>query len=152
MKKLMTAIVGYGNRGQIYADYSLDEPLELGVAAVIDPNDFKLQEAKKKYGLSDDCLFHERKRGSCASVIAAMKNVIMAGIATSANIISRRANAAFMRPSGVRRNASKPRNAPTAPHTISDAIVPKAAPTAVPASAPPTVYSRSDVTGGISDI
>ena len=59
MKKLMTAIVGYGNRGQIYADYSLDEPLELGVAAVIDPNDFKLQEAKKKYGLSDDCLFHD---------------------------------------------------------------------------------------------
>ena len=59
MKKLMTAIVGYGNRGQIYANYSLDEPLELGVAAVIDPNDFKLQEAKKKYGLSDDCLFHD---------------------------------------------------------------------------------------------
>lgn len=59
MKKLMTAIVGYGNRGQIYADYSLDEPSELGVVAVIDPNDFKLQEAKARYGLSDDCLFHD---------------------------------------------------------------------------------------------
>lgn len=59
MKKLMTAIVGYGNRGQIYADYSLDEPSELGIAAIIDPNDFKLQEAKVRYGLSDDCLFHD---------------------------------------------------------------------------------------------
>lgn len=58
MKKLYAAIVGYGNRGQIYADYSLDEPDEFGVAAIIDPNDFKLQEAKKRYGLSDECLFH----------------------------------------------------------------------------------------------
>lgn len=58
MKKLYAAIVGYGNRGQIYADYSLDEPEEFGVAAIIDPNDFKLQEAKKRYGLSDECLFH----------------------------------------------------------------------------------------------
>lgn len=58
MKKLWATIVGYGNRGQIYADYSLDEPAEFGVAAIVDPNDFKLQEAKKRYGLSDDCLFH----------------------------------------------------------------------------------------------
>ena len=58
IKKLYAVIVGYGNRGQIYADYSLDEPAEFGVAAIVDPNDFKLQEAKKRYGLSDDCLFH----------------------------------------------------------------------------------------------
>lgn len=57
MKKLWTAIVGYGNRGQVYADYSLDYPDELGLAAVIDPNPFKLQEAKKRYNLSDDRLF-----------------------------------------------------------------------------------------------
>lgn len=58
IKKLYAVIVGYGNRGQIYADYSLDEPAEFGVAAIVDPNDFKLQEAKKRYGLSDDRLFH----------------------------------------------------------------------------------------------
>ena len=57
VKKLWTAIVGYGNRGQVYADYSLDCPDELGIAAVIDPNEFKLQEAKKRYNLSDDRLF-----------------------------------------------------------------------------------------------
>lgn len=57
VKKMWTAIVGYGNRGQVYADYSLDCPDELGIAAIIDPNEFKLQEAKKRYDLSDDRLF-----------------------------------------------------------------------------------------------
>lgn len=57
-RKLWAAVVGYGNRGQVYADYSLDEPSEFGVAAIIDPNDFKLQEAKERYGLSDESLFH----------------------------------------------------------------------------------------------
>ena len=56
-KKLWAVVVGYGNRGQVYADYSLDCPDELGIAAVVDPNEFKLQEAKKRYNLSDDRLF-----------------------------------------------------------------------------------------------
>mgnify|MGYP002528450120 CR=1 FL=1 len=59
MKKIWTAVVGYGNRGQVYADYSLEESEELGIAAIVDPNDFKLQEAKERYGLSDECLFHD---------------------------------------------------------------------------------------------
>lgn len=58
INKLWTVVVGYGNRGQVYADYSLEEPKELGIAAVVDPNDFKLQEAKERYGLSEKCLFH----------------------------------------------------------------------------------------------
>lgn len=58
-KKLWVVVTGYGNRGQVYADYSLDEPNELGIAAIVDPNDFKLQEAKERYGLSDECLFHD---------------------------------------------------------------------------------------------
>ena len=57
-KKLYTVIVGYGDRGQKYADYALERPQELGIAAVVDPKDFKLQEAKKRYGLEDNCLFH----------------------------------------------------------------------------------------------
>ena len=56
-KKLYAAIVGYGNRGQVYGDYSLQCPDEFGVAAVIDPKEFKLREAKERYGLSDERLF-----------------------------------------------------------------------------------------------
>ena len=55
--KRWAVIVGYGNRGQVYADYSLDRPEEFGVAAVVDPSEFKLSEAKKRYNLSDDRLF-----------------------------------------------------------------------------------------------
>lgn len=56
-KKLWAVVVGYGNRGQVYADYSLDCPDELGIAAIVDPNEFKLEEAQKRYNLSDDRLF-----------------------------------------------------------------------------------------------
>lgn len=56
-KKIRTVIVGYGNRGQVYADYSLDCPEELEIAAVVDPNERKLCEAKKRYDLSDEKLF-----------------------------------------------------------------------------------------------
>lgn len=57
MKKIKIAVVGYGNRGQVYADYSLDEPNEVEVAAIIDPNPFKLQIAKERYQLSDGQVF-----------------------------------------------------------------------------------------------
>ena len=57
MKKIKIAVVGYGNRGQVYADYSLDEPNEVEVAAVIDPNEYKLQVAKERYGMADGCVF-----------------------------------------------------------------------------------------------
>lgn len=58
-KKLWAAIVGYGNRGQVYADYSLDCPEEFGVAAVIDPNEFKLREARDRYRLTEGRLFRD---------------------------------------------------------------------------------------------
>ena len=57
MKKIKIAVVGYGNRGQVYADYSLDEPNEVEVVAVIDPNEYKLIVAKERYGLSDKNVF-----------------------------------------------------------------------------------------------
>ena len=57
MKKVKIAIVGYGNRGQVYADYSLDEPNEVEVAAVIDPNPYKLSVAKERYQMSDNQVF-----------------------------------------------------------------------------------------------
>ena len=57
MKKIKIAIVGYGNRGQVYADYSLDEPNEVEVASVIDPNVYKLQVAKERYNLKENQIF-----------------------------------------------------------------------------------------------
>lgn len=57
MKKIKIAVVGYGNRGQVYADYSLDEPEQVEVAAVIDPNPYKLDVAKSRYGLSEKQVF-----------------------------------------------------------------------------------------------
>ncbi len=57
MKKKWAVIVGYGNRGQVYGGYSLSNPSEFGIAAVIDINEFRLQEAKKAYDLPDNRLF-----------------------------------------------------------------------------------------------
>ena len=57
MKKIKLAVLGYGNRGQVYADYSLDEPDEVEVVAVIDPNEYKLKVAKERYKLSAEQLF-----------------------------------------------------------------------------------------------
>ena len=57
MKKIKIAVVGYGNRGQVYADYSLDEPNEVEVVAVVDPNEYKLKVARERYCLSDDRTF-----------------------------------------------------------------------------------------------
>lgn len=56
-KKRWATVVGYGNRGQVYAGYSLTNPDELGIAAVVDVNPFRLDEARKAYNLSDDQLF-----------------------------------------------------------------------------------------------
>lgn len=60
-KKKWAAIVGYGNRGQVYGGYSLSNPGEFGIAAVIDVNEFRLREAKKAYDLPDDRLFTSLK-------------------------------------------------------------------------------------------
>ena len=57
MKKIKIAVVGYGNRGQVYADYSLDEPQEVEVVAVIDPNEYKLEVAKERYSLPANQVF-----------------------------------------------------------------------------------------------
>lgn len=56
-KKIWAVVVGYGNRGQVYADFSLTNPDELGIAAVVDVNPFRLEEARKAYNLSDEQLF-----------------------------------------------------------------------------------------------
>ena len=61
MKKIKIAVVGYGNRGQVYADYSLEEPQEVEVVAVVDCNVYKLELAKERYGLTDRQVFSSYK-------------------------------------------------------------------------------------------
>ena len=51
------AVLGYGDRSEKYSYYALSHPDELRVIAVIDIADYKLEKAKKVFGLKDDMLF-----------------------------------------------------------------------------------------------
>ncbi len=57
MKQYRVAVVGFGDRGQVYSDYSLREPKRMRICAVVDPNPYKRQKARQRYGLSEGCLF-----------------------------------------------------------------------------------------------
>ena len=57
MKKLKAALLGAGNRGQIYCDYALTCPEELEIVSVIDINPFKMNEAGDKYGIKKEMRF-----------------------------------------------------------------------------------------------
>ena len=57
MKKLKAALLGAGNRGQIYCDYALTCPEELAIVSVIDINPFKMNEAGDKYEIKKEMRF-----------------------------------------------------------------------------------------------
>ncbi len=57
MKQIKTVVVGCGNRGQVYADYSLQSPNDLKIVGVVDINPTKLKEAQERYGLPDEAAF-----------------------------------------------------------------------------------------------
>lgn len=57
MKKIRAVIVGYGNRGSVYGDYSLNKGDDFEVAGVVEINPFRLQTAKERYHLSDEQIF-----------------------------------------------------------------------------------------------
>ncbi len=57
MKKLTAALVGAGNRGCVYADYSLEAPEELAIVAVVDPDDVHRTEAGVRYGVAPEYCF-----------------------------------------------------------------------------------------------
>ncbi len=60
MKVLKAALVGAGNRGQIYCDYSLDSAKkELEIVAVVDPFKVALDEASEKYGVKKENRFSD---------------------------------------------------------------------------------------------
>ncbi len=57
MKKIKVVVVGYGNRGQVYADYVFDAPNEIEIVGIVDPNPYKLEVCKERYKLNDNQLF-----------------------------------------------------------------------------------------------
>ena len=57
MKKLKAALLGAGNRGQIYCDYALTCPNELEIVSVVDINPFKMNEEGDKYGIKKEMRF-----------------------------------------------------------------------------------------------
>lgn len=76
MKKLKAVVMGYGDRGSIYADYAKKEPNELEIIGVIDPSALKRAQAQEKFGLSDEALYRSEeeflaKKIACDFVINA---------------------------------------------------------------------------------
>ena len=57
MKKITAAILGCGNRGQAYGDYTFANPDELEIVAVADVNERARRYAAEKYGVPDDRVF-----------------------------------------------------------------------------------------------
>ena len=57
MKKIQVALLGCGDRGCIYADYSLRNPDDMEVVAVTDISDLKREEARVRYNLPADRAF-----------------------------------------------------------------------------------------------
>ena len=57
MKKIKVALLGCGDRGCIYADYSLRNPDDMEVVAVTDISDLKREEARVRYSLPEDRAF-----------------------------------------------------------------------------------------------
>ena len=56
MKQIQTVLLGFGNRGGIYADHSLDYPEEMKIISVIEKNPVRLEQAKKRYSISENLL------------------------------------------------------------------------------------------------
>lgn len=57
MKKLTAALIGAGNRGCVYSDYSLNCPDELEIVAVVEPNDIRRAEAGERYQIPQENRF-----------------------------------------------------------------------------------------------
>lgn len=81
MKVIKAIVVGFGNRGEVYADYSLQSVGELEIVGVCDPSIYKLKTAKEKYHLTDTQLFSSleeliKKHPECDIVINATMDQI----------------------------------------------------------------------------
>ena len=57
VKKLRAVLVGAGNRGCVYADYSLQAPEELTIVGVVEPNGIRREEAAVRYAVAKERCF-----------------------------------------------------------------------------------------------
>ncbi len=57
MKKVTAVIMGFGDRGQIYAEYALRAPDKFEIAGCVEPDPVRLEKAKKLYNLKDENCF-----------------------------------------------------------------------------------------------
>ncbi len=57
MKKVTAVIMGFGDRGQIYAEYARRAPEKFEIAGCVEPNPVRLEKAKKLYNLKDENCF-----------------------------------------------------------------------------------------------
>ena len=76
MKKIKAIIMGYGDRGQIYAGYAEKAPDRFEVVGVVDPDPIRAEKAKKRFSLREDMCFTDpeefyRKGKLCDAVINA---------------------------------------------------------------------------------
>ena len=61
LRKISTVLVGAGNRGCVYCDFSIEEPDRLEVLAVVEPDLMRLNEAGDKYGVPAERRFTNLK-------------------------------------------------------------------------------------------
>lgn len=61
MKKLSMAILGFGQRGKLYADIALNESEIITLVSVCDRNDSKVQMIKDKYNVKAEMIFNDEE-------------------------------------------------------------------------------------------
>ncbi|CAH0119987.1 Putative oxidoreductase YteT [Paenibacillus sp. CECT 9249] len=57
MKKVKVAVIGAGQRGEVYAGYAIGHPLEMEVVAVADPDRPRRMKFQEAHGIADDLCF-----------------------------------------------------------------------------------------------
>ena len=57
MKKVKAIIMGFGDRGQVYAQYSKKNPDQFEIIGVVDPDPVRVNKAKKQYNLKEKYCF-----------------------------------------------------------------------------------------------
>lgn len=81
MKKISAVVMGFGDRGQIYASYAKKEPEKFEIVGCVEPDPVRLEKAKREYGLkeencfSDPTLFYKREKFCDAVINATMDNL-----------------------------------------------------------------------------
>ena len=73
MKQIKAAVIGFGDRSEIYSSFSLREPSLLKIVAVVESNEVRREYARKLFGLEEnDCFSDEREfiaRGKIADCV-----------------------------------------------------------------------------------